>query len=49
VRYSDWAAYARWQDAQSALAEDTKFKELLERTRNIHQVTERIITVEIDI
>ena len=37
------------QDAQSALAEDTKFKELLERTLKIHQVTERIITVEVDI
>ena len=49
VRYSDWAAYGRWQDAQSALAEDTKFKELLERTQKIHEVTERIITVEIDI
>jgi hypothetical protein len=49
VRYSDWAAYARYQDAMSALAEDAKFKELLERTRQIHEVTERIIAVEIDI
>ena len=49
VRYSDWTAYARWQDAQSALAEDTRFKELLERTLKIHQVTERTIAVEIDI
>jgi len=49
VRDCDWGAYARWQDAQSALAEDTKFKELLERTLKIHQVTERIITVEVDV
>jgi hypothetical protein len=49
VRYSDWAAYARYQDALSALAGDAKFKELLERTQKIHDVTERIITVEIDI
>jgi hypothetical protein len=49
VRYSDWAAYARYQDALSALAGDTKFKELQERGQNMQQVMERIITVEIDI
>jgi hypothetical protein len=49
VRYADWAAYARCQDALSALAEDTKFKELQERGQNVHQVAERIFTVEIDI
>ena len=49
VRYSDWAAYARSQDALSALAGDTKFKELQERGQNMQQVMERIITVEIDI
>jgi hypothetical protein len=32
VRYSDWAAYARYH-ALSALAEDAKFKELAEHTQ----------------
>jgi len=49
VRYSDWAAYARYQDALSALAGDTKFKELQERGQNMQHVMERIIAVEIDI
>jgi hypothetical protein len=49
VRYSDWAAYARYQDALGALAGDTKFKELQERGQKMQQVMERIITVEMDI
>jgi hypothetical protein len=49
VRYSDWAAYARYQDALSALAGNAKFKELQERGQNMQQLMERIITVEIDI
>ena len=49
VSYSDWAAYARNQDALSALAGDTKFKELQERGQNMQQIVERVITVEIDI
>jgi hypothetical protein len=49
VRYSDWAAYARYQDALSALAGDTKFKELQQRGQNMQQMVERIITVDLDI
>ena len=49
VSYSDWAAYARNQDALSALAGDTKSRELQERGQNMQQVMERVITVEIDI
>jgi hypothetical protein len=49
VRYSDWAAYARYQEALGALAGDTKFKELQERGQNMQQMVERIITVDLDI